>query len=165
MVAVTTVATAFGERDLGEVAVFRAAWRADADALTELERDTNLVALAHVFSGVEFPYDAVHARWVSLLDDPGVAVEVAGPADRLDVYLAWGLDEPWRLRHLGVRPESWGRGLARQAVERAVGVRRLWVLRDNTRARGLYEHLGWSPTGREQGAEWPPYPVELEYAR
>jgi hypothetical protein len=39
------------------------------------------------------------------------------------------------------------------------------VLRENTRARGLYEHLGWAPTGREQAAEWPPYPVELEYGR
>ena len=32
----------------------------------------------------------------------------------------------------------------------------------NHRARGLYEHLGWEPTGREQAAEWPPYPVELQ---
>jgi hypothetical protein len=39
------------------------------------------------------------------------------------------------------------------------------VLRANTRAQGFYEHLGWSPTGREQAAEWPPYPVELEYGR
>ena len=31
------------------------------------------------------------------------------------------------------------------------------------RARALYEHLGWEPTGREQPAEWPPYPTELEY--
>jgi GNAT superfamily N-acetyltransferase len=146
-------------------AVFRAATASDADALTALERDTNLVALAHVFPGVEYPYAEVRARWVALLADPGVRVEVAGPDERLDVYLAWDAGRPGRLRHLGVRPEAWGRGLARQAVERATGVRRLWVLRDNTRARGFYEHLGWAPTGREQAAEWPPYPVELEYAR
>jgi putative acetyltransferase len=69
------------------------------------------------------------------------------------------------LRHLGVRPELWGRGLARAAVDRASGVRRRWVLRDNTRARGFYEHLGWEATGREQEAEFPPYPVEVEYGR
>jgi GNAT superfamily N-acetyltransferase len=143
-------------------AVFRPATTADADALTELERDTNLVALEHVFAGIPFPYDEVRDRWLRLLADPDVRVEVVGPAERLDVYLAWADD---RLRHLGVRPEQWGRGLARRAVERATGVRRLWVLRENARARGLYEHLGWTPTGREQQAEWPPYPVELEYGR
>jgi GNAT superfamily N-acetyltransferase len=144
-----------------ELAVFRPATRGDAVALAELERDTNLVALAHVFPGVPYPEADVRARWERLVADPEVRVEVAGPAGRLDVYLAWD-DE--RLRHLGVRPEKWGRGLGRQAVARAHGVRRLWVLAANDRARGLYEHLGWAPTGREQQAEWPPYPTELEYA-
>ncbi len=142
--------------------VFRPATPADAEALTTLERDTNLVALAHVFPDVPYPYDDVRERWRRLLADPDVRVEVAGPSDRLHAYLAWD-DE--RLRHLGVRPDLWGRGLARRAVERAAGAHRLWVLRDNERARGFYEHLGWMPTGREQAAEWPPYPVELEYRR
>ncbi|WP_331526927.1 GNAT family N-acetyltransferase [Nocardioides sp.] len=142
--------------------VFRPATAADADALTELERDTNLIALGHVFAGIPFPYDEVRDRWLRLLADPDVRVEVAGLPARLDVYLAWDAE---RLRHLGVRPELWGCGLARRAVERADGVCRLWVLRDNQRARGLYEHLGWAPTGLEQEAEWPPYPVELEYGR
>jgi len=145
-----------------ETTTFRPATVADAEALTTLERDTNLVALAHVFPGVAYPSAEVRERWLSLIADPTVRVEVVGTPGRLDVYLAWD-DE--RLRHLGVRPELWGRGLARAAVERASGVRRLWVLRDNTRARGFYEHLGWAPTGREQEAEWPPYPVEVEYAR
>ena len=145
-----------------DAALFRHAVAADAEALMELERDTNLVALAHVFPGVPYPEDDVRQRWRSLIEDPEVRVEVSGPDDRLDVYLAWN-DE--RLRHLGVRPELWGRGLARQAVERAHGVRRLWVLAANERARGFYEHLGWAPTGREQSAEWPPHPTELEYAR
>jgi GNAT superfamily N-acetyltransferase len=148
-----------------ETAVFRTASVPDADALTELERDTNLVALAHVFPDVAYPTDEVRERWLRLLQDPEIRVEVAGPPERLDVYLAWDLAEPHRLRHLGVRPELWGRGLARTAVDRASGVRRLWVLRDKPRARGFYEPHGWSATGREQAAEWPPYPVELEYAR
>jgi GNAT superfamily N-acetyltransferase len=121
-----------------------------------------VVALAHVFPDVPYPYDDVRDRWLNLVADPEVSVEVAGPADRLDVYLAWDSE---RLRHLGVRPERWGQGLGRRAVERASGVHRLWVLRDNERARGLYEHLGWTPTGREQRAEWAPFPLELEYSR
>jgi len=96
--------------------VFRTASPADADALTALERDTNLVALAHVFPGVPYPEAEVRARWAALLEDPRIRVEVTGPAERLDVYLAWD-DE--RLRHLGVRPERWGQGLARAAVRRA----------------------------------------------
>jgi hypothetical protein len=56
-------------------------------------------------------------------------------------------------------------GLARQAVARASGVRRLWCLAENHRARGFHEHLGWRATGRNHLAEWPPYPTELEYAR
>ena len=142
--------------------VFRRATSDDAEALTALERDANLIALAHVFPDVPYPSDEVRERWLRLLADPQVSVEVVGEPSHLDVYLAWD-DE--RLRHLGVRPEQWGRGLARRAVERATGVRRLWVLRENTRARGFYEHLGWRPTGVEQQAEWPPYPIELEYAR
>jgi GNAT superfamily N-acetyltransferase len=97
-----------------------------------------------------------------LLADPEVTVEVVGAPGRLDVYLA---HDGETLRHLGVRPERWGEGLAQDAVDRATGVRRLWVLEDNDRARGFYAHLGWSPTGRRRTAEWPPYPVELEYAR
>src|SRR3954454_2091930 len=117
-----------------DLAVFRPATPADALALTELERDTNVLALAHVFPGVPYPEDDVRERWERLLADPAVRVEVAGPADRLDVYLAWD-DE--RLRHLGVRPERWGRGLGRQAVARAHGVRRLWVLAATAGAGGL----------------------------
>jgi GNAT superfamily N-acetyltransferase len=145
-----------------EASLFRPATADDAGAMTALERDTNLVALAHVFPDVPYPDDAVRERWLRLVADPQVSVEVVGPPERLDVYLAWDAE---RLRHLGVRPEQWGRGLARRAAERAAGVRRLWVLRDNARARGFYEHLGWAATGREQQAEWPPYPVELEYSR
>ena len=141
---------------------FRSATEADAEALMALERDTNLVALAHVFPGVPYPEDEVRQRWLELIADPEVTVEVVGPADRLDVYVAY--DEV-RLRHLGVRPERWGDGLARAAVDRAACTRRLWVLADNEQARGFYAHLGWRPTGRVQTAEWPPHPTELEYAR
>lgn len=127
-----------------------------------LERDTNLVALAHVFPDVPYPEDDVRNRWLQLIADPEVTVEVVGPSERLEVYLAY---DAVRLRHLGVSPERWGEGLGRAAVDRAVGTRRLWVLADNEQARGFYAQLGWRPTGRAQTAEWPPRPTELEYAR
>jgi GNAT superfamily N-acetyltransferase len=143
-------------------AEFRPAVPADAVGLTRLERDANLVALAHVFPDVPWPEDDVRARWVRTLADPAVRVEVCGPSGRLDAYVCW---DDVTLRHLAVRPERWGTGVARRAVERAVGATRLWCLVDNVRARGLYEHLGWRPTGRDGAAEWPPYPREMEYAR
>jgi GNAT superfamily N-acetyltransferase len=143
-------------------AAFRPAGPGDAAALTALERDANLVALAHVFPDVPYPEDDVLARWHRVLADPAVRVEVCGPDDLLDAYVCWDVRT---LRHLAVRPPLWGTGLARRAVGRAVGATRLWCLVDNVRARGFYEHLGWRPTGREGAAEWPPYPREMEYAR
>jgi GNAT superfamily N-acetyltransferase len=142
--------------------VFRPATPSEVVALTELERDANLVALAHVFGDTPYPWAAVEARWERTLSDPEARVEVCGPSARLDAYVCW---DAALLRHLAVRPERWGSGLARRAVERAADAGRLWCLVENHRARGLYEHLGWRATGREQSAEWPPYPREMEYAR
>jgi GNAT superfamily N-acetyltransferase len=134
----------------------------DATVLRDLE--ANLVGLAHVFPAAEFPFpdDAVLARWRTTLADPAVTVMMTDAA-----FTSW--DTAGRLRHLAVHPAHWGTGLARQGVELAVTAIRaadrtpvLWVLDANHRARGLYDHLGWEPTGREQPAEWPPHPVELE---
>ena len=134
----------------------------DAVALRDLEREANLVGLAHVFEGVPFPDEGVLARWEATLADRSVTVLMTAFA-----FTSW--DAGGRLRHLAVHPDHWGRGLAREGVELAVaGIREsggtptLWVLVANHRARGLYEHLGWQPTGRGRQAEWPPYPQEVE---
>ncbi len=141
---------------------WRRATADDAGALTDLERDANLVGLAHVFGELPFPYDAVLTRWALVLDDPEVVTEVVG-GDRGLVALAAYDHES--LRHLAVHPDSWGRGIARAGVRRAVagGATRLWVLTDNHRARGLYESLGWAPSGVTQECPWVPHPIELEY--
>jgi GNAT superfamily N-acetyltransferase len=141
---------------------FRTATSGDAAVLTAVERDANLVALAHVCPGVPYPDQSVRERWQRLLADPAVCVEVTGPAERPVALVAW---DDCTLRHLAVRPEWWGRGLARAAMQRADGTSRLWCLVENLRARGLYEHLGWRATGVDREAEWPPYPREMEYAR
>jgi RimJ/RimL family protein N-acetyltransferase len=57
---------------------------------------------------------------------------------------------------LYVLPEHWGHGVGQALMSAAMdefhdlGLREaiLWVLRDNRRARGFYEHLGWRPDGR-----------------
>jgi GNAT superfamily N-acetyltransferase len=147
------------------------AWRRETDddavALRDLERAANLVGLAHVFPPERFPFpdDDVLARWALVLADPGTVVEVVDGPSGLRALLAY---DDSTLRHLAVHPDDWGSGLARLGVERAVraipaDAPRLWVLELNTRARGLYEHLGWRATGVTQDCPWTPHPVELEY--
>ncbi|QZY27996.1 GNAT family N-acetyltransferase [Nocardioides coralli] len=143
---------------------WRRAGRGDADALADLERAANLVALGHLFPPAEhpFPYAEVRERWLATLDDALVTVEVVDGEGHLDAFVA---HDPLTLRHLAVHPDRWGSGLARAAVTRArgAGATRLWCLEGNHRARGLYEHLGWRPTGCSRAATWPPHPLELEY--
>lgn len=145
----------------------RAAWRRasseDAVALRDLERVASQRGLAHVFGDLPYPDDDVLARWVLLLDDPTVDVEVVEDAAGLVALAAHDGDS---LRHLAVRPDRWGTGLGREGFHRAeaAGARRLWVLELNHRARAMYESFGWTPSGDRQECPWPPYPTELEYA-
>lgn len=141
---------------------WRAATLDDAVALRDLERRANLVGLGHVFGDLPFPDDGVLERWRSTLAEPRVTVMLTDGA-----LCAW--DEDGRLRHLAVDPSRWGAGLGRSGVALAVAdirargrTPRLWVLEANHRARALYAHLGWAPTGLVRPAEWPPYPVEME---
>ena len=135
----------------------------DAAALRDLERSASSAGLGHVFGDRPYPDDDVLARWAIVLADPEVVTEVAEDPAGL---VAFAAHDGRSLRHLGVRPDAWGRGLGREAVARAVaaGADRLWVLAENHRARRLYDALGWSPTGASQECPWPPYPLELEYA-
>jgi GNAT superfamily N-acetyltransferase len=145
------------------VTSWRRATADDAVALRDLERAASRRGLAHVFGDLPYPDDDVLARWVLLLDDPEVVVEVAEDDEGLVALTA---HDGSSLRHLAVRPDHWHAGLGREGVARAeaAGARRLWVLADNGRARRLYESLGWAPTGQSQECPWPPYPTELEYA-
>ena len=141
---------------------WRHATRGDAVALRDLERIASRAGLAHVFGDLPYPDDDVLARWVLLLDDPEVTVEVVEDERGL---VALAAHDGTSLRHLAVRPDHWSAGLGREGVARAVaaGASRLWVLEANTRARALYESLGWSPSGAAQECPWPPFPTEVEY--
>lgn len=152
--------------------MFREATDRDLLPLAELERDANLVGLAHVFppERYPFPFDAVLARWRLVLDDPSAVVLVLDDADRnrLAGYVAYDAET---VRHVAVHPDRWGEGLARAGLEAAVAgmaergttEAHLWVLADNRRARRLYESLGWTPVDDRREAPWPPHPVEVRY--
>lgn len=142
--------------------VWRVATSADAVALRDLERSASRAGLAHVFGDLPYPDDDVLARWVLLLDDPEVTVEVVDDDQGLVALVA---HDGSTLRHLAVRPDHWGSGLGRGAFARAeaAGASRLWVLEGNERARRLYDSSGWRPSGTTQECPWRPHPTEVEY--
>ena len=144
------------------MSTWRRATDVDVVALRDLERVASQRGLAHVFGQLPYPDDDVLARWALLLADPTVVVEVVEDEHGL---VALAAHDGSTLRHLAVRPDHWSAGLGREGFLRAeaAGARRLWVLADNTRARGLYASFGWAPSGDSQECPWPPYPVELEY--
>ncbi len=154
--------------------MFREADEHDLLALTDLERAANLAALSHVFPPDRYPFpeDDVLARWRLVLDDPTAAVMVADDpvTDDLIAYAAY---DDTTLRHLAVRPDHWGEGLATTAIEtvlhamdlRGATAVSLWCLKQNHRARRLYEYLGWAATDDEREAPWPPHPTEMRYDR
>ena len=137
---------------------FRAATAADADALTALERDTNLVALAHVFPDVAYPYDEVRRPLAARCSPTRrCGSRSPGPPDRLDVYLAWDASEaaaaPRRTPGaLGDGPGP-ARGRAGGRRTPAVG-----AARERPGARLLRAPRLDADRARAE-AEWPPYPV------
>ncbi len=158
--------------------MFRQAAPEDLTALRDLERESNLAALGHVFAPERFPFpdDAVLARWSLVLDDPDCDVLVLDdpePARSRAPLLAYAAYDRASLRHLAVRPDCWGQGLASAAIDialhamdqRGTTVASLWCLEENRRARRLYEYLGWRPTDDRQQAPWPPHPTEMRYER
>ena len=153
--------------------MFRAAEERDLLPLTELERDANLGALAHVFppERYPFPFDAVLARWRLVLDDPAASVLVLDDPgqDRLASFVAY---DDAMVRHVAVHPDRWRERIATTGLQRAVGdmtrrgttVATLWVLAENHSARRLYERPGWQATSETREAPWPPYPQEVRYS-
>lgn len=154
--------------------MFRPARESDLVALMDLERTANLVALGHVFPPDRYPFpeDAVLARWAIVMDAADVSVVVADDPESEGIIAYTAYDDS-TLRHLAVRPDHWGEGLASAAIEKALHamdlrgsiLASLWCLEENRRARRLYEHLGWRASGEIQEAQWPPHPVEMRYSR
>ena len=157
--------------------MFRNATEADIWALADLERDANSAALAHVFPPQRYPFpsDDVVARWALVLQDPTAQVLVldADPDEPAKGLVLFAAHDDRSLRHLAVRPDHWGHGLATTAVEtvvhnmdrRGTTIAELWVLEENHRARRFYEYLGWRATTDRQPAPWAPHPTEIRYTR
>ena len=143
--------------------MFRRATGSDAVALGDLEKAANLVALAHVFPPETHPYpdQLVLDRWREVLADPAVTTLVSEDDEGLTAFAAF---DRTTLRHLGVRPDHWGTGLAAAAME-CVPAARLWCLEANHRARRFYERLGWRLTGNEKPETFIPYPLLLGYEK
>jgi ribosomal protein S18 acetylase RimI-like enzyme len=124
-----------------------AAWRA---AYAGLLPDDVLAGLS--VAGIE-------AQWATRI--PAVApvsclVTGTPPVGFVGAGPAWDDAGTGQVYVIYVDPAHWGRGLGRQLLRAAVlhlrsvgfATATLWVLTTNTRARGFYEHEGWSPTGR-----------------
>jgi RimJ/RimL family protein N-acetyltransferase len=154
--------------------VFREATDDDLLDLGDLEREANLVGLAHVFPPARYPFpdDDVLARWRLVLDDPTTVVLVVDDPEGRGLIAFAAYDEE-TLRHLAVHPRHWGEGLASTAIElvlhemslHGVASVSLWCLEENHRARRLYEHLGWRSSADRREAPWPPHPIEMRYTR
>jgi GNAT superfamily N-acetyltransferase len=76
-----------------------------------------------------------------------------------------GVDGEW-LAGFYVLPEWWGSGVAEELHEAAVGlgVRKLWCLEENRRARRFYERRGWELNGETRVVAFPPNPVDVGYS-
>lgn len=146
---------------------FRRADAADAEVLWQLERATNLVALADIFPAEEFGYpdEAVLTRWRSVLADPAAEVWLCEVESRPVGFVAFDAD---LVRHLAVLPEHWRSGHGAAALDLAVSaitargaVPGLWCLRRNRRALEFYRRRGWRETGEHRECPYPPHPTEV----
>lgn len=92
-----------------------------------------------------------HRMTVAERDDRLVGFSYLGPDDEGDPTT--GL-----LNAIHLEPDERGRGTGRELMVDALAAMRsrgwsraaLWVLRENTHARGFYERGGWTPTGLER---------------
>ena len=152
--------------------VIRAATRADADGITDVQVASWRAGYAHVFpESVLYADDFDSSRrtfWSNWRFGPGhrVAVVTEPTADGVERVIGFCSYGPERERARGftgrgevwafyLHPDRWGSGAASQLMEhveerlKAEGfvTSVLWVLDDNPRARRFYEREGWKATG------------------
>lgn len=151
----------------------RAATRADADGITDVQVASWRAGYAHVFPESVLYADDFESsrrgfwnRW-SFAAGHRLAVAVTTlDVDRHARVIGFSSYGPERERAQGftgrgevwafyVHPDSWGTGAAAELMvhtetrlkaegfETAV----LWVLKDNSRGRAFYEKFGWEPSG------------------
>lgn len=145
----------------------------DLDDLLRVQAAGSVAALGHLFpqDRYPFPVDAVRARWVQELADPGTdCFAVLGEDDLLAGFAATRGDE---LLHVGTSLDTWGTGLAGLAHDEVLGHLAsqghvsawLRVFEANERARRFYVRRGWAPTGERSESTFAPYPVLVHHRR
>ena len=143
----------------------------DAVALGEIHVAAWKAAYASVMPADDLARLAVEERaglWTTVIAraTPAEIVLVADRGGSLEGFCAIGRAEPsdevglGEVHSLNVHPRAWGTGVGDALLEAAEawfhqqGFRDaiLWVVRDNLRARRLYERHGWANDGRSQVA-------------
>jgi ribosomal protein S18 acetylase RimI-like enzyme len=159
----------------------RKATQADVPAMVELQRIAFLEALVPLLPETFQPtvLDAWRHPLSQALATDGVRAFVTEGGGGLAGLVVYGLNrdaEPpagaGEIRALFVHPSRWRSGLGRDLVERACAdlgemgysAATLWSLRDNERANGFYERLGFKRDGATQTREHLGGP-EVRYAK
>ena len=144
----------------------------DLETLLDIQREAAVDAFAHVFPQDVFPFpnDEIREVWRETVVDPEVEVYVAevdgAPAGSVSVGGGF-------LRTLYVRPTIQGTGIGSAlhdfALERlaalGAGTARLWTLEQNWNARRFYERRGWALTEETRVVPFPPYPIDVQFAK
>ena len=141
---------------------------ADLDTLFGIQKESAVAGYAHVFPPDRYPYpdEEVRESLRSLLEEPGVTALLD------DAERGFVLFGPGWLHRLYVRPSAWGDGVGQVLHDEALAAlddagsdaASLWVLADNSRARGFYERRGWRLNGAERPVPPPPNPFEVGYS-
>ena len=153
-------------------ATIRAARSDEVETLLRIQRTAAVAAFAHIFPPERYPFPdgAVRDDWRAALSDRDVEVYLAEldgePVASVSVGHGY-------LRTLCVLPTHWRSGLGSALHDHAlarlramnVAEAKLWTLADNMSAREFYERRGWRETGNTREVPFPPYPVDVEYAR
>jgi GNAT superfamily N-acetyltransferase len=144
----------------------------DLELLLTIQREAAVDAFAHVFPQdlYPFPTDDIREVWRAALFDPEVELylgEAGGePAGSVSV------DDSF-LRTLYVVPSHQGAGLGSALLDfalerlraRGCSTARLWTLEENRGARRFYERRGWTLTDETRVVPFPPYPIDVQYAK
>jgi len=158
----------------------RPATRTDARAIETIRVHGWRAAYRQVFPPHELdalPVD--ETRWVHRLEEPppGWSIFVADREDTVVGFAATGPSRDERgigeLYAIYVDPDRWSQGAGRALMaqaERTLSARysaaTLWVLEENSRARGFYERGGWALDGAQKTEEWwGVHAVEVRYRK
>lgn len=159
----------------------RRATAGDAAAIAAIQVETWRAAYAHAFPPEYLEGLSVADRrvlWTRTLSDGTFDVFVAELGGHVAGFVSSGPAEdktaPGELFALYVAPSDWGKRAGRTLLERAETALRdagfdtavLWVLKDNPRARRLYEAAGWrADGGRKRLTEGRGDAVEVRYRK